>query len=544
MLRTFRRTGSVVALVLALIVALTIATAPTASAAGATSVSVGLDHACAVTVSGGVRCWGDNKNGELGNGSTTPDDTPVDVVGLSGVVAVSAGANTTCALTGSGSTWCWGQGGHVGDGTSTDRTTPAMPVGLESGVASISVGWAHACALMDDATVRCWGSNSQGSLGDGTTSASLVPITVPGLADVAAISAGGVHTCARSSAGAVTCWGYNAYGQVGNGSSVPAPGGVLSPTEVVGLGSGVASIAAGGYHTCAMLDDGRAVCWGQNAAGQLGDATTTNRLEPTPVQASAGRYASLAPGEYHTCALTTSGGTECWGDNDTGALGTGDTGDRNVPTPRVGASTGTVAVEAGRWATCRIDTAGRTTCSGWNAFGQLGNGSTSTVVSLERPVAWFAPSFSTSCSGLQCTFTDRSFDPDAEIAGLAWSFGDGGSASGATASRTYVAAGTYIVELAARDAFGATVHVSQPVTVAAWNLRASLSKVKNVTTASLTWDRSATASASVDVFRNGTRVATAPNTGAFSQTVTRGSWSYVVCPVGDGRCSNATTVKV
>ena len=150
---------------------------------------------------------------------------------------------------------------------------------------------------------------------------------------------------------------------------------------------------------------------------------------------------------------------------------------------------------------------------------------------------------STSCSGLQYTSTDRSSDSDAEITAPPWTFGDGGSASGATASRTYADAGTYIVDLAARDAFGATVHVSQPVAVAAWNLRASLSKVKNVTTASLTWNRSATAAASVDVFRNGARVATASNTGAFSQTVPRGSWSYVVCPAGDARCSNAAPVK-
>jgi alpha-tubulin suppressor-like RCC1 family protein len=528
----------------ALALALTVLAAPTATAAATTSVSAGLTHACAVTTSGGVRCWGDNAAGELGNATTTASLTPVDVVGLSErVIAVSAGAHTTCALTAAGGVLCWGDGGHTGDGTTIDRTTPVPAAGLGSGVTQITVGWAHACAALDDGTVRCWGANAQGSLGDGTTTASTVPVTVPGLTEVVGVTAGGLHTCALTSSGATTCWGYNAYGQVGNGSTSSPGASVLSPTDVVGLGSGVASIAAGGYHTCAILDDASTRCWGLNGSGQLGDGTTENRSEPTAVQAPTGSYASLAPGEYHTCAVTIAGASACWGANDTGALGTGDAADRSVPTPRVGAGSGTLALDGGRWTTCRVDTSGRTSCSGWNLFGQLGIGVTSVAVTTERPVAWFAPSFVVSCSGLQCRVTDASRDPDGEIATRAWTFGDGGSATGTVASRTYAAAGTYTVELTASDAFGASVRTSAQVTVAAWNLRASVAKVKNMTTVSLTWDRSATTAASVDVFRNGARVATTPNTGSFSQTLTKGTWSYVVCPTGDARCSNGVTVK-
>jgi hypothetical protein len=542
MLRTFLSRALAGAATVVLVLPVVIAVAPTAAAATATSVSIGLDHACAVTSSGGARCWGDNADGELGDGTRTPSLTPVAVVGLSsGVAAISAGANSTCALMASGGVRCWG--GHVGDGTATPRTTPVTPVGLASGVASISVGWSHTCALMDDATARCWGSNGGGELGDGTTTPSQVPITVPGLGEVAAISAGGVHTCSLSTAGAVKCWGYNAYGQVGDGSTTPWPGGVLSPTDVVGLGSGVASIAAGGYHSCALLDDGTTMCWGQNGSGQVGDGTTTNRSVPTPVLAPAGTYRSLAPGEYHTCAITVDGTAECWGDNGTGALGTGDTVDRSTPVARPGAVTGTASLDAGRWATCRVDVAGRTSCSGSNLRGQLGTGSTSAAVTRETPVAWFAPGFEISCSGLQCRFTDASSDPDGEIVGRTWALGDGATASGASATRTYAAPGTYTVELTAIDAYGAAVRASRQVSVVAWDLRASTSKVKNVTTASLTWDRSATTAASVDVFRNGARVATTPNTGSFSQAIAKGTWTYAVCPTGDARCSNGVTVK-
>ena len=519
-----------------------------ALAATVTSTSAGYDHTCAVTASGGVRCWGANAYGQLGDGTTTPSLSPVSVSGLSsGVADVSAGGRDSCALTTTGGVRCWGvgTGGQLGDGNGTDSSVPVTPVGLGSGVRSVSVGYEHACALMADGTVRCWGGNGEGQLGDGTRTRSLVPSTVPGLSDIAAVSSGGVHTCVLAHDGAVKCWGYNAYGQVGNGTSGPTPDGdVLSPADVVGLPSAVTALASGGYHSCVLFGDGAASCWGQNVAGELGDGTTVNSSVPVSVAGPAGGFASLAPGAYHTCAITPQGGAMCWGSGDIGSLGTGDTSDRSVPTAVVGAASGTASLAAGRAHTCRVDTSGRTTCWGWNLFGQVGNGATSVAVMTPVPVAWFSASLTVSCSGLECRFTDASSDPDGEIVSRTWAFGDGGSASGTSVSRTYATGGTYTVVLTARDAAGATSEARVGVTVTPWNLRASTSKVRNVVNVSLTWNTAATSASTVDVVRNGVLLASVSNTGSFSHPGSKGTATYRVCPTGDARCSNQVSVKV
>ena len=517
--------------------------APAASAATTSSVSAGYDHTCAVTSSGGVRCWGANEYGQLGNGTTTPSVTPVNVTGLSGVAAVSLGVHDSCALTTSGGVKCWGV--LTGDGTGTNSAVPVTPVGLGSDVRSVSVGYAHTCALMTDGTVRCWGGNRQGPLGDGTRTTSLVPQPVPGLAGIVSVSSGGVHTCVLTDAGGVKCWGYDAYGQVGNGTSGPTPDGdVLSPVDVVGLSAGVTAIASGGYHSCALLAGGAAVCWGQNISGELGDGTTTNSSVPVSVAAPSGGFASLASGAYHTCAITPQGAAMCWGDNDQGSLGNGGSTDRSVPTDVTGASSGTVSLAAGRGQTCRIDASARTSCWGWNLYGQVGNGTTAVAVTAPAPVAWFSASFTASCSGLACSFVDASNDQDGEIVSREWAFGDGGSASGTAVSRTYAAGGTYTVVLTARDTAGATSEARVNVTVTPWNLRASTSKVRTVTTVSLTWSAAATSSPTVDVFRSGVLLARVSNTGSFSHTASKGSYTYRVCPTGDTRCSNQVSVKV
>jgi hypothetical protein len=344
----------------------------------------------------------------------------------------------------------------------------------------------------------------------------------------------------------VKCWGYNAYGQVGNGTSAPTPSGdVLIPTDVVGLTTGVIAIAPGGYHSCALLEAGGAVCWGKGGSGQLGDGTTTYRNEPVAVSTPPGiSFSSIAAGEYHTCAVTSQGGTMCWGDNVSGGLGLGDEADRWVPTDVPGLSSNTASLDAGRWSTCRVDTAGRTSCWGWNLYGQAGNGYTSVSVSRPAAVAWFAPRFSTDCSGLACTFTDTSVDPDREVVGRGWSFGEGGTAVGASVARTYPSGGTYLVALTLVDATGTSVASQRSVTLTPWGLVATVTKARNVTTVRLTWNATATSSPTVDVVRGGTQRTTVANTGSFSQAVSKGTFTFVVCPTGDARCSNSVTVKV
>jgi hypothetical protein len=134
--------------------------------------SNGTSHACAVTLAGGAKCWGGGRAGELGNGTTSGSGAAVDVKGLtSGVAAVDAGSSFTCALTTSGGVKCWGHGfyGILGNGTiPTKQATPVDVTGLSSGVTQVvASGYYHACALLATGRIKCWGWNTAGQLGHG-----------------------------------------------------------------------------------------------------------------------------------------------------------------------------------------------------------------------------------------------------------------------------------------------------------------------------------------------------------------------------------------
>ncbi len=342
------------------------------------SISLGNEHTCALTSTGGVKCWGYNLSGQLGDGSTTVRYTPVDVVGLSsGVVAISAGFEHTCALTSTGSVKCWGYNlsGQLGDGTSTVRHTPVDIVGLSSNVqfVAISGGGYHTCALTSTGGVKCWGANYDGQLGDGSDTNRYTPVDVVGLSSgVVAISAGSEHTCALTSTGGLKCWGNNSFGELGDGSNTVR----YTPVDVVGLSSGVVAISAGFEHTCALISTGGVKCWGANYHGQLGDGTSINRVTPVDVFGLTSGVSAVSATGVHTCVLTSTGGVKCWGANYHGQLGDGTSINRVTPVDVFGLSSGEVAVSIGTEHSCAITSTGSCMCWGFNEEGPIGDGTT------------------------------------------------------------------------------------------------------------------------------------------------------------------------
>ena len=345
----------------------------TGLAGGTTVLAGGTYHTCAVA-GGGVKCWGYNYYGQLGSGTLAYISIPGDVSGLaSGASSVAAGSYHACAVTSGGGVKCWGYNyyGQLGDGTTTQRTTSVDVNGLGSGIVSIAAGSSHTCALTTTGGVKCWGYNSNGQLGDGTTTQRTTAVDVSGLGSgIVSIAAGSSHTCALTSAGGVKCWGYNYYGQLGDGTTTQR----TTPVDVSGLGSGIVSIAAGSSHTCALTSGGGMKCWGYNSYGQLGDGTTTSHSTPADVSGLTSGVAAVASGYYHTCAVLAGGGVQCWGYNNYGQLGDGTTTNRSTPGDVAGLASGTTSVAGGAYHTCAIVAGGGVKCWGYDAYGQLGDG--------------------------------------------------------------------------------------------------------------------------------------------------------------------------
>ena len=339
-----------------------------------TQIAAGGYHTCAVTTSGGAKCWGYNYNGQLGNNSTTQSKVPVDVFGLtSGVASLKGGDSHTCAVTTSGGAKCWGYNanGQLGNNSTTQSKVPVDVFGLTSGVASLGAGYSHTCAVTASGGAKCWGYNTYGQLGNNSFTDSKVPVDVFGLTSgVASLGAGRSHTCAVTTSGGAKCWGYNSYGQLGNNSTFDS----LVPVDVFGLTSGVASLEVGSHNACAVTVSGGAKCWGYNGNGQLGNNSTIDSLVPADVYGLTSGVASLEMGGYHTCAVTVSGGAKCWGYNANGQLGNNSTTQSSVPVDVSGLTSGTALLAGGALHTCAVTTSGGAKCWGHNGSGQLGDG--------------------------------------------------------------------------------------------------------------------------------------------------------------------------
>jgi alpha-tubulin suppressor-like RCC1 family protein len=359
---------------------------PSINAGFQASISAGAYHTCAVLGNGAVKCWGRNDVGQLGNRSNVSRSYPVQVAGLTaGVIGISAGRTHTCAVTISGAAKCWGdnQSGQLGNGSNIDSNRPVAVRGLNNGVASISAGSDHTCAVLIAGGVKCWGAGGYGRLGDGSNASSNVPLNVVDLGtQVKSIAAGGFHTCALLVDGVVKCWGWSVNGQLGNGSTLTAEG----PVTVIDLDEAVA-ISTGSLHTCALTTAGELKCWGSNGQKQLGRSRIQQSASPLVVSGLGDDITTISSSGSSSCAMSSAGIAKCWGWNQFGGLGDGTTISRHQPVQVIGL-TNLKAITVGSSHTCAVTALRRMRCWGYNQDGEVGNlGNAPTVLEPTLVVA-------------------------------------------------------------------------------------------------------------------------------------------------------------
>jgi alpha-tubulin suppressor-like RCC1 family protein len=328
----------------------------------AASGSAGNGDSLALLEDGGVMAWGSNGSGQLGNGTTNDSDVPVAVKQLSDAMALAAGSQYSLALLNGGTVVAWGKGGagQLGDGTTTNSDVPVAvcapapepcPGSHLSEVVAIAAGEEQSLALLRSGKVMAWGGNSEGQLGDGTTTNRNVPVEVSGLIEVAAIAAGEEHSLALLKSGEVMAWGRNTFGQLGDHTTtnrdVPvAVCAIASTHEQCEHGShlaGVTAVAGGGQSSLALLAGHTVLAWGINTYGQLGDGTNTGPegcgalMTPcaaTPVAVENIAHGSaIAAGGFHSLALLEGRTVNAWGRNNYGQLGFSEPGGGPGPQP-------------------------------------------------------------------------------------------------------------------------------------------------------------------------------------------------------------------
>jgi alpha-tubulin suppressor-like RCC1 family protein len=340
----------------------------------------GTGFSCALHVSGGVKCWGANAHGELGDGTTTDSDRPVQVSGIAGVTALAAGQTHACALLADGTAWCWGgnETGELGDGASSGiaSSVPVAVAGLRDARA-IAAGDGFTCAVRSGGQVACWGVDLLPTPG-GAAQILDSPTEVPGIGGAVAVAAGAYNACALLASGQVACWGDDRLGEIGTPACPPLvhPAGSLTnppcptpPTIVRGV-SGAVGVAVGTGASCAWMADGSARCWGSEGDGDLGNGQSEWTSATAQSVAGLSSVTAMAMGFAHVCALV-SGSVWCWGRNHSGQVGDGNVLNSSVPM-RVGGLTAVDGIGVGAFHACAI--AGQSiACWGDDSTGELGN---------------------------------------------------------------------------------------------------------------------------------------------------------------------------
>ena len=342
-------------------------------ATGLFPAGAGYGHTLILTCDGTVKAWGRNEYGQLGLGDKTDRSTPTPITGLTGVKQLVAGTYHILALMNDGTVKSWGDNscGQLGMGDFARRTAPTTISGLGE-VKQIAAGTYHTVASMNDGTVKAWGRNNFGQLGlgDFSEASRITPATIPGLTGVKQLAAGVFHTLALMNDGTVKSWGDNSCGQLGMGSTTN----ISTPTNIPGL-TGVKQLAAGNGHTLALMSDGTVKAWGANNIGQLGlgdNGANNYRTTPTTILGLGG-VKQIVTNESYTLALMNDGTVKAWGANDNGQLGLGDNTNKVAPTI-ISGLTGVMQLVVGENFTLALMNDGTVKAWGFNFYMQLGFG--------------------------------------------------------------------------------------------------------------------------------------------------------------------------
>ena len=292
-----------------------------------TAISGGGGHSIALKNDGTVWTWGANSTGQLGNGTNFFSNVPVQVSSLTGMIAIDAGPGHSIALKNDGTVWTWGYNyyGQLGNGNTTNSNVPVQVSSL-TGITAIEGGSNHFLALKNDGTVWAWGWNQFGELGNGTNTSSNVPVQVSSITGIIAISGGGENSFALKNDGTVRAWGFGLNGELGNGTNTYFSNVPVSVSSI----TGITAIEAGLGHVLALKNDGTVWTWGKNGDGQLGNGTNTNSNVPVQVSSLTG-ITAIAAGYDHSIALKNDATVWTWGDNLYSQLGNGTSTDSNVP---------------------------------------------------------------------------------------------------------------------------------------------------------------------------------------------------------------------
>jgi alpha-tubulin suppressor-like RCC1 family protein len=344
-------------------------------------------HTCMLSNTGIAMCWGLGGSGQLGNGQSLDQESPVQVSNLTNIDSMSLGETHTCAITKASETitsklWCWGDysNGKLGVDPSVigSGNLPIEVTGLLGSPLAVAAGKEHTCAIIQnevDSSVMCWGYNQEGQLGIGNTTSMSLPTEVPESSGAKEISAGESFTSIVITNGEIKSWGANTEGQLGNGFFFRRQ----LPIHLNSLLEPIEDVVSGENHTCALTQTGNVYCWGSNLYGQLGNGTTDYSKDPVKVLNLDSKVNSIAAGPFHTCVLLASGEAKCWGYNMSGILGTGDLYTTNLSTPEfvIDADTSLPLaniekITTGGWHNCALMMGGSIKCWGSDLFGQLG----------------------------------------------------------------------------------------------------------------------------------------------------------------------------